>query len=66
MNNLVTDVKEAINMLKRLRNARRKGKHAEIKHTKEIKVYQVDYGFLDAVERCALHRCNPIIYKNAP
>lgn len=63
MNNLITDVKEAINMFKRLRNARREGKHAEIKRTKEIKVCQVGYGFLDTVEGCALHRCNPIIYK---
>lgn len=44
MNNLITDVKEAINMFKRLRNARREGKHAEIKRTKEIKVCQVGYG----------------------
>lgn len=65
MNNLIKGTKEAFNVFKRLRNARREGGQVEIKHTKEIELYQVGYGFLDTAEGCALHRCNPIIYKKS-
>lgn len=65
MMNLLADTRTAVEVFKRLRNARKEGDCAGIKLTKSIPVYELGYGFLDTVEGSVLIHCSPRIYNTA-
>jgi len=65
MNNIVTDMKAAVNLFKDMRKARREGTGVVIKQCRELPFVKSGPGFYDTPEGCNLNHCGRRIDKAA-
>ena len=65
MNNIVTDMKAAVNLFKDMRKARREGTGVVIKRCRELPLVKSGPGFYDTPEGCNLNHCGRVIDREA-